>query len=437
MAPESTQPASLVLGPNVQVSKANESFHHFEPQIIADPTKPARLFVAAILEPPSGKGYEDVVGYFSDDGGKNWVATLGGAPNLKYRTGDPALAAGLDGALHLVRPRSDVKATAGQGKTIDFGDKSGAGYLDFFLSADGGKSWKPSGSIKQYTDRPWLAVDTTTGKYRGRLYCSANIRDIVLHTSADGAKTFAPPTLFKPEGPTFRNSNPVILSDGTLVTVYDYRAANPEVRPQIKTLISNDGGRTVRKGKPVPTDWSDKRIKTTNWNFFPQLAIDSTGGPHRDRLYAVWEDGWNPAITRLMFAYSKDGCKSWVGPVILSEHAPDLKKEQDYGVYIPAIAVNKRGVVAVTWYDRRSLPLVAGKRYPLGCNVRMRISSYGGETWQSSVQINEQQIKAPIEDLRDTAGLTAAADGNFHVAWIDDRTGTRQVWTAQVKVEVK
>jgi hypothetical protein len=87
MAPASTQKATVVVGPNVQVSKANATIHHFEPILIAHPKNPARLFVAAILVPPARKGAEGVVGYFSPDNGKTWTTTFGGVGDPKNRTG--------------------------------------------------------------------------------------------------------------------------------------------------------------------------------------------------------------------------------------------------------------------------------------------------------------------------------------------------------------
>jgi hypothetical protein len=122
--------------------------------------------------------------------------------------------------------------------------------------------------------------------------------------------------------------------------------------------------------------------------------------------------------------------------MILSEQ-PD-EGNNGYSTYMPALAVNTTGHVAVAWYDRRGLPPAPGSRppfYPSGCNVRLRVSRDGGETWQQSVQVNEKSIKASVWDLRDTSGLTADAAGTFHPVWIDDRTGTTQVWTAAVRVE--
>jgi hypothetical protein len=121
--------------------------------------------------------------------------------------------------------------------------------------------------------------------------------------------------------------------------------------------------------------------------------------------------------------------------MVLSEQPDD--GENGYGAYMPAIAVNKAGVVTVTWYDRRGLPTAPGSRAPFhapGCNVRIRVSLDGGETWRPSVKVNEKTIQASVWELRDTAGLAADAAGAFHPVWIDDRTGTKQVWTARVNV---
>lgn len=104
---------------------------------------------------------------------------------------------------------------------------------------------------------------------------------------------------------------------------------------------------------------------------------------------------------------------------------------------MPALAVNKDGVVAVSWYDRRGLPDVMGERAPNygpGCNVRIRLSLDGGNTWQPSVQVNDKPIRASVWELRDTADLTADAAGVFHAHWIDDQTDVLQVWTAAVEV---
>src|SRR5437667_313434 len=92
--------------------------------------------------------------------------------------------------------------------------------------------------------------------------------------------------------------------------------------------------------------------------------------------------------------------------MILSEQTDN--GDNAYGAYMPAITVNKAGYVAVTWYDRRGLPTAPGSIPPFhapGCNVRIRLSLDGGETWQPSVQVNEKTIKASVWELKDTEAL--------------------------------
>ena len=127
----------------------------------------------------------------------------------------------------------------------------------------------------------------------------------------------------------------------------------------------------------------------------------------------------------------------------------DADPEAVYATFIPSIAVNKGGVVAVSWYDRRGLPkprmvpievtldgrvVSTRKRVTHGWNVRLRVSLDGGAAWLPSVQLNEQPSRRELQ-VGHTAGLAAAADGRFHATWIDDRTGTTQLWGAAVEVK--
>jgi len=125
---------------------------------------------------------------------------------------------------------------------------------------------------------------------------------------------------------------------------------------------------------------------------------------------------------------------------------------------MPAIAVNRDGVVGVSWYDRRDFPDESG------WIVRFRASLDGGETWLPSIRVSEQpnnyserstfplglyvQSASDAQSYTiislgaygniilggDTAGLAADVDGVFHPVWADNRTGVAQVWTAPVTV---
>jgi hypothetical protein len=116
--------------------------------------------------------------------------------------------------------------------------------------------------------------------------------------------------------------------------------------------------------------------------------------------------------------------------VNLSEQPEAEDPSRDYIAYIPAVAVNGAGIVAVTWYDRRGLPAGARMR---GWNVRMRVSLDGGATWPPSVQVNSEPSTGELTGWH-TAGLCADADGAFPPVRIDDRTGKAQLWMATVRL---
>lgn len=431
----SSEKFKIGTGPNVHVSQAKDRLHHRECVIAADPTNASRLFAAAMYMPADGKrpvGAETVVGYFSHDGGKAWQLSFAHEDRV---CSEPAAAFGPDGTLYFVHQYVSLEEFSRP-------RKSGEGHeasLRFARSTNGGKSFEQGATIDRqpYLDRPWLAVDCTHGKNRGRLYCCAAIGKPVLFSSGNGGKTFAQPALWPTQPSNFHPGSPAILSDGTVALMYGlykFDLDDPRVRPRVFVLRSQDGGRSLEETATV----------TRNWHFvfffqFPQLAADQSRGKYRDRVYAVWTDrATDNGEPRILFSLSKDKGRSWTEPQLLSEQ-PKAEK-QDYAAYLPALAVNKDGVVAVSWYDRRGLPRGKPREFPPGWNLRLRVSTDGGESWHPSVQVNEapkKPGKTPYHQVRDTVGLAAAANGNFHPVWIDDRTGMRQVWTATVQVERK
>ena len=444
----------IIIGPNVHVSAANASEPHRETVIAADPLQAQWLFAFAMYE---RTGKSAIAGYFSEDQGKSWKVSFEKQAELGQLLCDPSAAFGPDGACYFVCLQ--LKSQVENGEESQAGTKKSS--MLFFRCSDGLAKWEPLATVQHdnptppkdrampwqvRADRPWLAIDNTSGKYRGRLYCASWLW---LDTSADQGHTFANlPQPVRKEYKDYAPANPVILSDGRLVLARRMLSDRQHNLPGIGILMSDDGGQTLCEGPLVGTNHYDQRLMFgSSFRFMPQLAVDSSASEYRDRVYAVWEDGRLQANTppgqperpgpgRILFAYSEDKGKSWVEPMILSEQPDDGNNE--YSAYMPAIAVNKAGHVAVTWYDRRGLPTAPGSRppfYPSGCNVRMRVSQDGGETWQPSVQVNEKSIQASVWDLRDTAGLTADAVGTFHPVWSDDRAGTTQVWTAAVRVE--
>jgi hypothetical protein len=224
--------------------------------------------------------------------------------------------------------------------------------------------------------------------------------------------------------------NAVLLSDGGIVVAYPLPRVEDKYPCPVSLNIarSTDGGQSYQEVKGV-AEYSLSDIG------LPHLALDATRSRYRDHLYLAWPDH-APSGQRVHFCSSTDMGKTWSHPTVLSEQNDDGEASMRYDAFLPSVAVNNAGVVGLMWYDARELP--PNKH---GWNIRFRASLDGGKTWLPSVRVSEEnsifEESAKSRWAGDTAGLTADADGAFHAAWIDNRTGVRQIWTTAIRVDAK
>jgi hypothetical protein len=113
----------------------------------------------------------------------------------------------------------------------------------------------------------------------------------------------------------------------------------------------------------------------------------------------------------------------------------------DTSIYrgVPEVAVNKHGVIGVSWIDGRDDP--SGR-----CDALYFTASLdGGETFLPERRVSSAR-SCPDSAANggafkrwphggDYYGLTAMADGRFHLFWADGRAGTFQLWAANVQVK--
>jgi hypothetical protein len=83
------------------------------------------------------------------------------------------------------------------------------------------------------------------------------------------------------------------------------------------------------------------------------LAVDRSTGHFRNRLYAAWPDARVDRRTQIFSSYSDDVGLSWSPPHIVSDDARALKPRDRPNHFMPMVAVNKAGIVGISWYDRR------------------------------------------------------------------------------------
>jgi hypothetical protein len=465
------QTGKIAVGRNVCVSGAMSKEPHYEVVLAADPKNPDYLLSGSMVYSNERSEFY-VIGYASFDRGRTWTPTLK-IPQETHRFGwDPACAFGPEGNAYFVS----------QGMTAE-----GRSNALIWRSRDGGKTWEKPTEIITGIERSFVVADKTNSKYRGRVYiCAAGagssidkdrfLPGITILHSKDGAVSLESPVTLFSTGNRYPSlpGNSVVLSDGTMVCLFDelrefFRedgsSAIPEAKPsdpnaRLKIVTSSDGGENFSKATVVsdlylPWDWASLSL--------PTLAVDETSIPFKDRLYVTWPDIRSGRL-EILFSYSADKGKSWSGPVVINDERPPADPGTGPNHFMSIVAVNRDGVVGVSWYDRRE---AVGN---LDWSVRFTSSLDGGDTFLPSVKVSEapfshsESVPLPINTAGSgggdvvpwrrgnslkltvgvhrfyfsgghTAGLTADAGGTFHALWVDNRTGVPQVWTAPITVE--
>jgi hypothetical protein len=286
--------------------------------------------------------------------------------------------------LKIANPSSDPACALGLGDTA-FAVTLGNG-IRIFRSDDVGKTWEEPVIIGGTFDREYIAIDRTQSRYRGRVYVSAMApqidtsgkshgNHIVLLYSANGGHSFSEkvgvPLAAETKFTGIFPGPPEILADGTVLI--PYRERTPGKLVQVTTSI--DGGEhltpptTLSEGVPCS-------LQSIGQN--PQVAVDDSSGVFRGRVYVVWLDK-SSGRCETMLAYSSDQGKSWSKPIIVDDNPPWANAVDDKAnSFLPAVAVNKKGVVGVSWY-------AFGSRYQDGFDLRFAASTDGGDSFQESI----------------------------------------------------
>jgi hypothetical protein len=451
---------SIAVGPNVQVSTERPTIVHDEVTIAADPGNPNHLLACALVMPLGKEKMYDIA-YRSLDGGKTWSVAV----DLGERfSADVDCTFGPDGSAYFTAHVF--------GKGLNPPPDAWV-----YRSPDGGRTWLPPSIAREVNDRQFLSIDHSDGPNRGRVYLSfrknfygidanqferPSASGLGVQVSTDAGKTWnltairpALPGLDKVHGyPTYS----VVLSDGTLVIpVVEWQS--PEAmggirKGAVKVFRSTDAGQTLLKSVTA-TELRSEMVPHVS-AFLPFVAVDPGSAAFKDRIYIAWADV-RSGRWEIWFTYSTDKGLTWARPRIVSDDVvrADAPGPDDFNA---TLAVNKSGVVAVAWYDRRDNP------DNVGWFVRLTASLDGGDTWLPSVRVSESphtfqgQERLPLDDdvrfdalgtepanilihlqsrtlyAGHTAGMTASADGSFYPLWVDNRTGIPQAWTARVTV---
>jgi hypothetical protein len=456
----------ISLAPNVRVSAANSNLSHTEMNIAADPLDAKHLVACSIINFERPYKRSTIV-YISFDGGKTWTPTL--TTKEFVDSGDPYCTIGPTGIVYLA---------AGARKTPV------SHFTKIYRSEDGGKTWSPPAELPLFFDRSSIIANPFDSK---RVFINgfASTRDIGsgksyggfgLSRSLDGGATFEMPLVRAPieneRHFTSGMGNCVFLSDSTLACALaqsdddapiEEQVQSLRLKQKVKVIKVLSAGTALTNAITVASSHIIRRPPGST-SFVPILAVDSSTGAFKDRLYLVWTDA-TAGRTEIGFSYSADRGQTWSKPKHINDDQmfdvldPSLGPDD----FMPTAAVNQNGVFGVIWYDRRE------SNDNLGWHVRFRASLDGGETFLPSVRVSEAstvfdekakwpifywsavtgggswlaggplnlslEIMGQLFNGGDYGGMAADAEGVFHPVWPDNRTGVHQVWTSAITVK--
>ena len=465
-----TKPSGIELVASHQVSVDNATHPHAESFIAVDPkdTKHLLTIANAIVG-----GNTVAYPYASFDGGKTW--TRGRV------VGDTTIVTGGDPIVHINR--------TGSAFFVSLARLRGRGVSLVSRSIDGGRTWS-SGVVLPSADREWMAFDTSRAPFSGRTYFSGT--GSYWSRSGDPQRTASPYLAWSDDdGQSFPLTNivahdiggpdpqaaligvpmePQVTRNGVLVlpinapahlfaTDDEYRRDTLPQR-RVGLLASDDGGQSFGAVKYSPIFLTTmggnpaRQFRALSAFGVARTAIDATVGSYRDRFYFVASDYDTLANRYVVRVWrTSDLGKTW--SAVVASDAP----RGDAGN--PAIAVNRDGVVAVTWNDRRDDPKTR-------CwQLYAAISTDGAEHFLPSQRLSTKQTctnepnnwetfgmgfnstqsgqylahlqSSALIPIRwpnggDTQGLAADATGMFHAAWINGETGVMQLWHTTFQV---
>lgn len=445
-----------------QISTANSASPHYESHLAIDPRDPRHMIAMATVQRVTVRATSD--GKWVNSGSNLYVTFDGGSHWTPSILRDTALGSGGDGTVYFDRQGSALAVVGtrirGMSRTV----------ID--RSTDGGRTFSRLIALP-YRDRPWMAFDTSgsdaKGMFDGALYLVGQRNGMAVSRSTDDGGTWSfADHLRRDDG----GADPSVAIAGIpgdiLVTkdgdaVITYTTANVEathVSPggdtiatnRLDFLITDDGGRRwlgVRRG-PLIHDVRDYRAALALQAV--RSAVDGSWSRWRGRIYSVWPQ-YDERRGRyfVQLARTDDVGKSWTTTVVSDSTMQGATSNI-------SVTVNKDGVVAVAWYDRRDDPqercwhLYAAVSVDGGqhFSTNQRLSETGTctnalanwiltalplfDTWTDSKRPRPSFMVAALVPVRfpnggETQGLAADRDGVFHSAWIQgSQSGPLQLW---------
>ncbi len=453
--------ACVKLGPHPQPPYANvrvsqdRYLAHSEPMLAENPRNPLNLVGGSkfFTDP---QHYRFQIGFFSSfDGGCTWQdgGVLPGF-SAQETTSDITFAFGL---------HNDVYALVLNSASVTSSAESGVSVL---ASRDGGKTFGQPVSVfddrsgATFSDKPWIAVDTTNGPHSGNIYVvwsydhggdcgNGNFcqEGLGFSRSSDGGKHFTSLRSVEGHAPFCTNpaprrpahdttcdgvlgATPAVLPDGSLAVAFQYMdVTSGDIPSRLAVITSPDGGTTWTSPVLIATIHDIVGYfppDTYRNDSLPAFACD----PRTGQMYIAWSDK-GPVDADILFSTSTDHGRTWTPfPIRVNDDPSNDGANQ----FQPQLVVAPDGVVSISFFDTRQSP-----QHRL-IDVYLAQSTDHGASFLPNIRVTTQSwnptVDAPVDEfgslfIGDYQGLSA--DNAFaHPFWNDTRTGRQEIFTAAI-----
>jgi hypothetical protein len=349
--------------------------HELEPMITVNPANPRNLVAAWKQDVgPANQSRSDLVAS-SLDGGKTWKRRT--IPGLTACTGgsvdagsDPWVAAGGDGTVYF------------SGLAADLSTDPPTTAVVASRSRNGGRTWPAPATVAAPLQGNETDAIAASPRLAGHAYLAwANFvfdlprtNTLEFSRTTDGGRTWSPPVLVDQPGPFQIDQAPrvVVLPNGTLLVVF-LRVDFELELGQLYAARSLDDGRTwlppvLAGSRPFPPPLVDPETGIG----LPQPGFPSAAVAPDGSVYVAFEASTSSSSGAVGIARSRDAGRTWT-----SANLPGVTAF----AFEPAIAVDARGTVGVTWYDLRNDR--AGDA-PLSADVWFAHSQDRGRSWHQT-----------------------------------------------------
>ena len=420
-----------------------------EPQIAINPTNPNNLFIDyatfPVPAPTIGPAPEHACGgYVSMDRGKSWQPSFLPFPTQSEVTysqcADGIAAFGPDGTLYAGGDAATKILIVGFPPNCPPGSVPNGpvcvrvqGNDPFARSTDGGLTWTPlphpmgspewcpacvfapgSGQPFDVFDRPWVAVDQSTGI----VYFSARnilgLQERFVTASMDKGDTFEP--IYAIDSPTYpqggSDSNIGVVG-GVLAVAYN--AAPAPGGCSATCLIfetSTDFGATWdRHIVPLVGAANPPR---------PFLAANPLGKGKKFALMVFDSTG-----TQSQIYTTRDAGETWQGPTLVSESPanPHFKPWLSYGPLGQLVLVWR------TWHGTPNSPTT-----PYDVWAAVGLDGHNGAVFSAPRRVSSVAAPYGTGGGGDDFSFITSDHQFVHAAWGDSRSGATQVWYSRISL---